>query len=191
MGEGSGTAREISLGDDFGDVVVKANGAQVKIGADGTIQGFPAPANDGLSDPPAANAAYRLLSAKATPEIGAVAPAGDHKGEIYGGIFPDGKPGWILAAPTVMNHYNAAAWAKEHGGSLPTRKQGDYLTTLKGKGGAFTEIFDRANSFPAGYIWLAEPDTDFSGGAWCQRLSDGDQGNVYRFGELPVLSVIR
>jgi hypothetical protein len=38
---------------------------------------------------------------------------------------------------------------------------------------------------------LAEPDTDFSGGAWCQRLSDGDQGNVYRFGELPVLSVIR
>jgi hypothetical protein len=44
---------------------------------------------------------------------------------------------------------------------------------LKGKGGAFTEIFNRDNSFPAGYVWLA--DTFGISGAWCQRLSDGDQ----------------
>jgi hypothetical protein len=74
---------------------------------------------------------------------------------------------------------------------LPTRKQGDYLTTLQGKGGAFTEIFNRGNSFPAGYVWLAEPDTYHSYDAWCQRLSDGGQHDVIRNIELPVLCVRR
>ena len=91
-----------------------------------------------------------------------------------------------------MDHYKAAAWAKEQGGSLPTRKQGDYLTTLKGKGGAFTELFNRDNSFPAGFVWLAEPDTYLRDFAWCQRLSDGDQYyGYYRHDELPVLSIRR
>jgi hypothetical protein len=90
-----------------------------------------------------------------------------------------------------MHHYKAAAWAQGQGGSLPTRKQGDYLTTLKGKGGAFTEIFNRGNSFPAGYVWLAEPLTYSSYLAWCQRLSDGDQLNNFRNDELPVLRVRR
>ena len=78
-------------------------------------------------------------------------------------------------------------------GSLPTRKQGDYLTTLKGKGGAFTEIFNRGNSFPAGYIWLAEIDEFNNSFAWFQQLSDGVQDNVgfTRINELPVLGVFR
>jgi hypothetical protein len=93
-----------------------------------------------------------------------------------------------------MTHFEAATWAEGQRGALPTRKQGDYLTTLKGKGGAFTEIFNRGNSFPAGHVWLAEPTTisilsDF---AWCQRLSDGAQNNFYhRYNELPVLCVRR
>jgi hypothetical protein len=127
-----------------------------------------------------------------TPGIGVVALAGDHKGEIYGGILPsDNKPIWFLAAPKLMDHYNAAAWATEQGGALPTRKQGDYLTTLKGKGGAFTEIFNRGNSFHAGYVWLAEPRTFSRSDAWCQRLSDGDQYFNSRLLELPVLCVVR
>ncbi len=125
-------------------------------------------------------------------EIGAVALAGDHKGEIYGGIYPvDNKPIWFSSAPKLMDHYAAAAWAKEQGGALPTRKQGDYLTTLKGKGGAFTEMFNRGGSFPAGYVWLAEPGTSFRNVAWCQRLSDGDQYDSFRNYELPVLCVRR
>ena len=35
--ECSRNVRKISLGKDFGDVVVKANGAQVRIGADGSV----------------------------------------------------------------------------------------------------------------------------------------------------------
>src|ERR1700690_2595286 len=115
-------------------------------------------------------------AANATHEIGAIESTGEHKGEIYGGILPsDNKPIWFSAAPKVMDYYAAAAWAQGQGGSLPTRKQGDYLTTLKGKGGALTEIFNRGNSFPAGYVWLAEPVTYGRDYAWCQRLSDGDQ----------------
>ena len=179
MAEGSGKAREISLGDDFGDVVVKANRAQVKIRADGKVE-FYSTANDDTAS-------------KATHEIGAIESTREHKGEIYGGIYPaDNKPIWFSMAPKLMDHYKAAAWASGQGGSLPTRKQGDYLTTLKGKGGAFTEIFNRGNSFPAGYVWLAEPGTDYRNFAWCQRLSDGDQTyNYLRYTELPVLSVRR
>jgi hypothetical protein len=179
MSEGSSNAREISLGDDFGDVVVKANGAQVEISADGIIHGLPAAAND-------------TAAKAATPEIGAIESTGEHKGEIYGGIYPaDNKPIWFSAASRLMDHYAAAAWAKEQGGALPTRKQGDYLTTLKGKGEAFAEIFNRRGTFPAAYAWLAEPRTSVRDLAWCQRLSDGDQDYYYRNTKLPVLCVFR
>ncbi len=179
MSEGS-EAREIDLGNHFGDVVVKANGTQVRIGADGSLQGVPAPVNDTAS--------------RATPEIGAIESTGDHKGEIYGGIYPaDDKPIWFLAAPRLMDHYNAAAWAKQQGGSLPTMKQGSYLMTLKGKGGSFTEMFNCGDSFPAGFIWLAEPYTGSRGSFWCQRLSNGSKDFYYGRNDfkLPVLSVRR
>jgi serine phosphatase RsbU (regulator of sigma subunit) len=51
MTEGSNKAREIDLGDDFGDVVVKANGAQVKINADGSLHGLAAAADDTAAMP--------------------------------------------------------------------------------------------------------------------------------------------
>jgi len=132
---------------------------------------------------------------QAAHEIGAIESTGEHTGEIYGGIYPaDNKPIWFSVARKAMDHFKAATWAEGQGGSLPTRKQGDYLTTLKGKGGAFTEIFNRGDSFPAGYVWLAELGPHNRGLVWCQRLSDGGQydGNYYhRNDELPVLSVRR
>jgi hypothetical protein len=160
-----GNAREISLGEHFGPVVVSVNGVRIEVDEVGHVA-VSVPANDTL-------------------EIGAIESTGEHKGEIYGGIYPaDNKPIWFLTAPRLMDKYAAAAWAKEQGGSLPARKQGDYLTTLKGKGGAFREIFNRGDSFPAGYVWLAEL-------TWCQRLSDGYQYDFRRNYELPVLSVRR
>jgi len=132
------------------------------------------------------------INAMSTPEIGAIESTGDHQGEIYGGILPsDNKPIWFSAAPKLMDHYAAAAWAEGRNGSLPTREQGNYLTTLKGKGGAFTEMFNRGDSFPAGFVWLAEPTTDGRVNAWCQLLADGDQYEYFRTSELPVLSIRR
>jgi hypothetical protein len=174
----------ISISADFNTVVL--NGATIERAADGhlvisssgTVIIKPGPAND--------------TGAKATPEIGDIESTGDHKGEIYGGILPDdNKPIWFLAAPKSMDHFNAASWATEQGGALPTRNDGDYLTTLKGKGGAITELFNRGSSFPAGYVWLAEPYTYFRIDAWCQRLSDGVQYFNDRGSELPVLCVRR
>ena len=40
MGEGSGKAREISLGEDFGDVAVKVNGVRVEVHTDGSILAY-------------------------------------------------------------------------------------------------------------------------------------------------------
>jgi len=141
--------------------------------------------------------ADRHVAGKTKPasQIGDIEREGDHKGEIYGGIWSkdyggDNRPIWFLVAPKVMDHYKAAAWAEGQGVSLPTRKQGEYLTTLKGKGGAFTEIVNRGNSYPAGFVWLAEP-TDDGGGAWCQRFSNGNQYDSSRSYPLPILFVRR
>jgi hypothetical protein len=138
---------------------------------------------------------------ESTSQIGDIEPEVPHKGEVYGGIFPgDNKPIWFSAAHKLMNHYNAAAWATEQGGALPTREQGDYLMTLKGKGGAFTELFNRRNSSPGGFdgfIWLAESCISRGSGfgkmtiAMCQEISDGGQGYIGEGHELPVLSIFR
>ena len=208
MADGSSKSREIDLGETSGEVVLKINGVTVKVGANRSILAYSkafwitatdsgavdAYTNGAVHVHPAVNDDVKPV-AQATHEIGAVERDGDHKGEIYGGIYPaDNKPIWFLAAPKSMDHFNAASWATEQGGALPTRKQGDYLTTLKGRGGAFTELFNRGGSFPAGYVWLAEPDTYDRYDAWCQRLSAGDQYHgdyLDRDTELPVLSVIR
>jgi hypothetical protein len=178
-------AKGAHISADFNTVVL--NGATIERAADGhlvisapgTVITKPGPAND-------------IAAKAATHEIGSIESTGEHKGEIYGGIYPaDNKPIWFSAAPKLMDHYKAAAWAEGQGGSLPTRKQGDYLTTLKGKGGAFTEIFNRGSAFPAGFVWLAEPGVSDRDYAWCQRLSGGDQDIFNRYDELPVLSVFR
>ena len=170
----------ISISADFNTVVL--NGATIERAADGhlvisapgTVITKPGPAND--------------TAAKATLEIGAVESTGEHKGEIYGGVFPDGKPGWILEEPKPMSHYHAV---KLKGRALPTRKQGDYIDSIKDKGGALTELFNHGTSFPAGYVWLAEPGTYNRSRAWCQRLGDGCQYDYHRDLELPVLCCIR
>ena len=133
------------------------------------------------------HAAANDTGAKATLEIGTVALAGDHKGEIYGGVFPDGKPGWILEEPNPMSHYDAV---KLKGRALPTRKQGEYIDSIKGKG-ALKDIFARHSdgSSSAGNFWLAEHNY---GGARYQQFSDGSQNHAnHMLHLLPVLSVRR
>ena len=144
------------------------------------------------------------------PEIGTIERDGDHKGKIYGGIWPkeyggDNKPIWFSAAPNLMNNFDAVAWAEGQGGSLPTRQPGNYLTTLKGKGGPLTDIFNRGHSKggwfmemfnrggpgPAGYIWSGQRDSYGRGCAWSQRLSDGEMVGDFLFHGLSVLACFR
>jgi hypothetical protein len=133
------------------------------------------------------------VQATATPEIGAIEITGVHKGEIYGGIFPDGKPGWISEEPKLMTHYDAV---ELKGRALPTSDQGKYIDTIKGKG-ALKDIFARHSddSISAGCFWLAEHN-DFTHAQY-QQFSDGsqyydyDDGYYGRVNHLPVLSVFR
>jgi hypothetical protein len=130
-----------------------------------------------------------LRFAKAAPEIGAIESTGEHKGEIYGGIYPaDNKPIWILEEPKPMTHYDAV---ELKGRTLPTKKQGQYIDTIKDKG-ALKDIFARHSdsSSSAGYFWLAEHNS-FDVARY-QQFSDGSQSiNNTRNLHLPVLSVRR
>jgi hypothetical protein len=137
---------------------------------------------------PAYDATASFALAHTTPEIGAIENTGKHKGEIYGGIFPDGKPGWILEEPKPLTHYDAV---ELKGRALPTSKEGKYIDSIKDKG-ALKDIFARhsdVSSF-AGYFWLAEHGDS---GARFQQFSDGSQDGSYdgRLNHLPILCVIR
>ena len=183
-GEPVAKGTQFSVSEDFNTVVLngvtieQAADGHLVISAPGTVVTKPSPAND---------------TAKAALQIGDPAPAGDsaHAGLTYAGILPgDDKPSWVQFAPKLMDHYAAAAWAKKQGGSVPTRKQGDYLGTIKDIG-ALKTLFNHSGSFPAGAVWLAEPLTYYSYDAWCQRLSDGYQLSYFRDYVLPALCLRR
>src|ERR1035437_5425885 len=136
-------------------ITVNVQGATITVDKNGMV-GVQTAAND--------------TSLKATPEIGGIESTGVHKGEIYGGIFPDGKAGWISEEPNPMSHHDAV---KLKGRALPTSEEGKYIDTIKGKGD-LKDIFARHSddSSTAGYFWLAEHDgfdTRY------QQFSDGHQ----------------
>lgn len=130
MSEGSSKLRKIDLGEDFGDVVVKANGTQVKIDADGRIFGVPAEANDDAKG-------------KTAPKVGDEMA----DGTIYAGISPDThKP--MYARPKdesgTYNFNEAAKQAKNIGDGfhVPTRDELNVLYENRSKGklkGTFSE----------------------------------------------------
>src|ERR1035437_1886252 len=167
--------KEISLGEDFGDVAVKVNGVRVEVHTDGSILAYTkngrvdAYTNGPVQVHPAANDASE---AKTTHEIGGIERNGDHKGEIYGGIFPDGKAGWISEEPNPMSHYDAV---KLKGRALPMSEEGKYIDTIKGKGD-LKDIFARCRDgySSAGCFWLAEHGKY---NARYQQISDGSQGS--------------
>jgi hypothetical protein len=170
MGEGSSNARELSLGDDFGDVVVKANGAQVKIGADGSIHGLPAPANNSAA------------KGKTAPEIGDEMA----DGTVYAGISPDThKP--MYARPrdesVVLTFNEAAKHAKNleahghHDFRAPSKNELSVLRENRNKG-KLAGTFNETGSTSAGWYWSSTP--NYKTTAWAQRFSDGIQSNIGR-----------
>ena len=122
-------------------------------------------------------------------KIGTIESTGEHKGEIYGGIYPgDNKPIWFSEEPKPMSHYDAVALKDR---ALPTSEQGKYIETIKGKG-ALKDIFARHSdsSSLGGYFWLAEHGNLT---ARHQQFNDGSQDyyGTDRLYPLPVLSVRR
>src|SRR5258708_28860999 len=79
MAEGSGKAREISLGEDFGGVVVNVNGARIEVGADSHVA---VTTRGGVELRLAAN---DVAEPKLSPKVGEVMT----DGTVYAGISPD------------------------------------------------------------------------------------------------------
>jgi hypothetical protein len=88
-------AREILLGDDFGDVAVKVNGVLVEVHADGSVMAYRSGVGEALL--PAAN------SDDAKPRAGGAPQAGDEMedGTRYVGISPDTGAPFFAAAEDV------------------------------------------------------------------------------------------
>lgn len=113
MGEGSGTAREISLGEDFGDVAVRVNGVRVEISHDGIVTTKPAPANDAAA------------KTEAPLQIG-----DPDDGGVYVGLSAeDGKPlhAALNDSPECKTYEEALAAAEELKSAHPTA----HVPTLK------------------------------------------------------------
>jgi hypothetical protein len=163
----------ISLGDEFGEVVVKVNGATVYIRPDGTVETEP---ND------------TLVSGKVL-KVGDVA---DEDGWIYAGNSPDThKPMYVAPADAgAMNWLDAqkAAMAIRQQGTtdtrLPSNRELKQLFNKKAAIGGFHEGDYDLKS----WYWSAEAPTigmEDEAEAWC-FTGDGDHRFVNEKNKLSV-----
>ncbi len=165
---GQGNAKEISLGDGFGDVALKVNGATVEVHADGSVDAYTAgavrlhaPANDSVV-------------VNVEPQIGDVMPAG-HKqaGWIYAGISKTTHEPFYVAPKDsgVFKWKEAMAFAAKEGARVPSPDELDQIYEARNKA-ALKDTFNVTGSYPAGWYWSSRDDFLT---AWAQRFSDGHQ----------------
>ena len=173
MSDGGGAAREIDLGESFGDVVVRANGAQVTIGADGSIHGLPAPAND--------------IASKAALQIGDL----DDGGTYAGLSAEDGKPlhAALKDLPDYKTYEGALAAAEqlksEHPTAhVPTPKELDKNLFDNRNTGHLKHTFNTSGSTPGSVYRSSASSSDNL--ARVQWFDDGGQNYYYRTNRLPV-----
>jgi hypothetical protein len=180
----SGKPKEIELGDELGDIAVKANGVRVEIHTDGSIVAYTksdvdAYTNGAVHVHPAANDAARP-AAKAEPQPGDEM----EDGTIYAGISPDtNKPMYTTPrdAPLTMKWTQA----QEYAAQLDTRGHQDWRVPTKGElnvlfnNRAAIGGFNVGGSYPAGWYWSSMQTSFGRPGAWGQRFSDGHQGSYF------------
>jgi len=171
MTQQSGNAKEISLGEDFGDVAVNVNGVRVEVRTDGSILAY---TNGNVKVCPVANDDGKA-AASAEPNIGDKMP----DGTVFAGISPDTKKKMYATpadASLTMTFNEATEYAAKldaHGHQdwrLPTKAEMNVLFNNRAAIGGF----DISGSNPAGWYWSALPSNEWV--AWGQRFSDGYQG---------------
>ena len=170
MSEGSASKPEISLGDDFGDVLVKVNGATIDVSAAGYVV---ATSPSGVE--------WRAANDTAAKPSTGFHEVGDEMddGTILGGYF-EGKPIYATPrdAPGTFTFNDAAKYAKNlhahghHDFHTPSKGELNVLWENRNKG-RLKETFNETGSSPAGWYWSASQ--YFNLGAWTQRFSDGFQ----------------
>jgi hypothetical protein len=149
----SGSAvREISLGDDFGEIVVKANGVNIAIHRDGSVDAYT----------PAAVRSHQPLTDRAgDPKPGDKMP----DGTVYAGISPDsGQAMYVLPidAPRLMKFNRATQHAatlnshNAHGHKdwrLPTKAELLEICKNRNEGALKGTFNESAGSGVAHWYW--------------------------------------
>jgi hypothetical protein len=179
MGESNNTAKEIDLGNGFGDVAVKANGIRVELHADGSVVAYTksdvdAYTNGAVHVHPAANDSAAV---SAEPQIGDVMSAGHAQaGWIYAGISKTTHEPFYVAPKDsgVFKRKEAMAFAAKEGSRVPSKEELDQIYDAREQG-ALKGIFNTTGSHPAGWYWSSTRDNCFKTNAWTQRFSDGIQ----------------
>jgi hypothetical protein len=193
MTEGSGKAKEIALGDDLGDIAVKANGVRVEIHTDGSIVAYTKSDVDAYTN--GAVHVHPAVNDDAKPAVISVPKSGERMsdGTIFAGISPEtNKPMYTTPqdAPLTMR------WkaAMEYAAKLDTLGHQDWRAPTKGelnvlfKNRAAIGGFDESGSSPAGWYWSSSQG-DY--GAWDQRFSGGNQNyNIFK-GDASSLRCVR
>ena len=184
MGESSGKAKEIVLGDELGDIAARANGVRVEIHADGSVVAYTKSDVDAYT-----NGAVHVHSAvndDGEPAAKAEPKPGNRMadGTVYAGISPDtGKAMYTTPkdAPLTMK-WNAAM---EYAAQLDARGHEDWRVPTQGElnvmynNRAAIGGFNVSGSDPAGWYWSSSQFDNLT--AWDQRFSDGDQGAYYKY----------
>jgi hypothetical protein len=179
MADGGGKAREIDLGEDFGKVVVTANGVRVEIHTDGSILAYTKRSVDAYSNGPAQVVHPANDGGKATGSSQAELKIGDRvaDGTIYAGISPDtGKAMYATAKDAPLTYtFNQA---RKHAEKLDAHGHQDWRVPTKGELNVLFQHragiggFNETGSYPAGWYWSS---SQYNYDAWAQRFSDGDQ----------------
>jgi hypothetical protein len=159
----------ISLNETFGSLVVQGPGIEVEF-RDGKIHV--------RSGEIASTPTQQALGNSASPaalKVGDAVAEGPNKGWIY---CETKKGDAFLVAPKdsgVMQWREAMNYAARENSELPNREQLDAMYEARDTG-ALKGTFNVTGSNPAGWYWSATQ--YFTSNAWCQRFSDGNQGNV-------------
>jgi hypothetical protein len=192
----SGSARDISLGDGFGDVAFKVNGATVEVHADGSVAAYTpkdvdAYTNGAVHVHRAANDSRMHLYAEKIVGAGQVEEV---IGLEIGDKMPAGHPnaGWIYAGISKTTHQlfyvapkdsglfqwkEAMAFAAKDGSRVPSKDELNQIYDAQDQG-ALKGTFNLTGSDPAGWYWSSR-----DGGhhyACAQRFSDGGQDVIYK-----------
>jgi hypothetical protein len=181
MSGSGGKAKEIALGNDFGDVAVTVNGVRVEVHTDGSILAYTNRSVDAYTNGPVQvhPAANDDAKTKAAPEIGDEM----EDGTILAGYY-EGKPLYATPrdAPGTYTFNEAAKYASRldayghHDFHAPSQGELNVLWENRDKG-KLKGTFNVTGSGSAGWYWSSSQVSSFS--AWAQRFSDGYQGNGY------------
>jgi Protein of unknown function (DUF1566) len=167
------TAREITLGNDLGEIVVKANGASIQIHANGSLDTF---TDESVRTHPAGG---KTASA---PKPGDKMP----DGSVYAGISPDSGEAMYVTpgdAPQQTTFNQAAKYAAAldaHGHNdwhLPTEAELREIYKNRNEGALNGTFNESAGSGTAHWYWSCTEDRENPSGVYGVDFTDG--GDVW------------